>query len=195
MKLYNTLTRKKQFFQPLKNKKVGLYTCGPTVYDFAHIGNLRSFLFADILQRALKYNDYKITWVMNITDVDDKTIKSSKEKYPDLSPIEALTKFTREYEKTFWQDLEKLNIEKPDKIPHATEFIPQMQELIIKIIEAGYGYEQGGSFYFNVSKYAKDYKYGQLIKLDLKKLKTGTRVLSDEYEKEEIQDFVLWKAA
>ncbi len=195
MKFFNTLTRKKEEFKPLKEKQAGIYTCGPTAYDFAHIGNLRSFIFADILQRTLKYNGYRVNWIMNITDVDDKTIRDSKKDYPDLEPKEALVKFTKKYEKAFWEDLKKINIEKPDKIPHATEFIRQMQGLIAKIMEAGYGYEKDGSFYFNVAKYSHDFKYGQLVKLDLSQLKTGTRILSDEYEKEQIQDFVLWKEA
>jgi cysteinyl-tRNA synthetase len=193
--LYNTLTRKKEEFIPLNDKKAGLYTCGPTVYDYAHIGNLRSFIFADILQRALKYNNFSVNWVMNITDLDDKTIRDSKIKYPEMEPGDALSKFTQEYEKIFWDDLEKLNIEKPDEIPHATDFIPQMQELIVKIMDAGYGYEKDGSFYFNVIKYAKDFKYGNLVNLDLTKLKTSERIQADEYKKEEIQDFALWKAA
>lgn len=194
LKFYNSLTRQKENFQPLEKKQAGIYTCGPTVYNVAHLGNLRSFIFADILQRALKYNGYTITWVMNITDVDDKTIRESRIKYPDIKPEEALLKFTREYEEIFWRDLAKINIEKPDRIPHATEFIPQMQDLIVKILKANYGYEKDSSFYFDVKKYSQDNKYGQLVNLDLKQLKSGTQALSDEYEKEDLQDFVLWKA-
>jgi cysteinyl-tRNA synthetase len=108
--------------------------------------------------------------------------------------MDALKKFTSGFEGIFWQDLNKLNIQKPDKIPHATEFIPQMQNLIVKILDSGFGYEKDGSFYFNVAKYSKDHKYGRLIDLDLAQLKTGLRILSDEYEKEDVQDFVLWKA-
>jgi len=195
LKFYNSLIRKKENFVSLKNKQVGIYTCGPTVYDYAHIGNLRSYIFADILQRTLKFNGYSITWVMNITNVDDKTIRDSQKDYPGLEPKEALKKLTEKYAKIFWQDLSKLNIQKPNKIPHATEFIPQMQDLIVKIIEAGYAYEKNGSFYFNVGKYAKNFKYGKLIKLDLGQLKAGVRIQADEYEKEELQDFALWKAA
>src|SRR3989339_564859 len=209
MKLYNSLAHKKEEFKPLasltviapqlniplKKKQAGIYTCGPTVYNVAHIGNLRSFIFADVLQRTLKFNNYQVNWVMNITDVDDKTINDSRTKYPKLEPMKALLKFTKEYEEIFWQDLKTLNIETPNKIPRATEFIPQMQELIIKIIEAGYGYEKDGSFYFNIGKYSKDFKYGNLVELDLSQLKSTERIQADEYEKEEIQDFVLWKAA
>jgi cysteinyl-tRNA synthetase len=209
MKLYNSLTRKKEEFKPLaslaviapqlsnplKEKQAGIYTCGPTVYNVAHIGNLRSFIFADVLQQTLKFNNYQVNWVMNITDIDDKTIRDSRIKYPEIKPMEALLKFTKEYEKLFWEDLKKLNIEKPDKTPHATEFIPQMQKLIIKILEAGYGYEKDGSFYFNIRKYSKEFKYGNLIELNLSQLKSAKRIQADEYEKEEIQDFVLWKTA
>lgn len=174
---------------------VGLYTCGPTVYNYAHIGNLMYFIFSDILQRTLKFNGYSLTWVINITDVDDKTIRDSKIKYPREKPLEALLKFTKEFEEIFWQDLARLNVQKPDKIPHATKFIPQMQELIVKIMEAGYGYEKEDSLYFNVAKYSKDFKYGQLVDLDLSQMKKSERIETDEYEKEDVQDFVLWKAS
>ncbi len=195
LRLFNALTLRKEIFKPLRDKKVGFYACGPTVYDFAHIGNFRSYIFADILKRTLKFNGYKTTWVMNITDVDDKTINNSKKDYPDLEPKAALLKFTKKYEKIFWQDLFELNISRPDKIPHATGFIPQMQELVVNILAAGYGYEKENSFFFNVEKYSKDHRYGQLVNLDLEQLKTGERIRNDEYGKEDIQDFVLWKAA
>jgi len=192
---YNTLSRKKEVFEPLTDKRVGIYCCGPTVYGYAHIGNWRAYLFADILLRTLKFNDLATTFVMNITDVDDKTIRDSKIKYPSLEPMAALKKFTKVFEEIFWRDLNKLNIQKPDKIPHATEFIGPMQELIVNILKSGYAYEKDGSFYFNVGKFSKDRPYGRLVDLDLGQLKTGLRILSDEYEKEEVQDFVLWKAA
>jgi cysteinyl-tRNA synthetase len=192
---YNTLSRKKEVFEPIADKRVGIYCCGPTVYGFAHIGNWRAYIFSDTLLRTLHFNNLKTTFVMNITDVDDKTIRDSKMKYPDLEPMAALKKFTKEYEEIFWRDLAKLNIQKPDKIPHATELIGPMQELIVNILNSGYAYEKDGSFYFNVGKYSKDHQYGQLVALDLGQLKTGLRILSDEYEKEEVQDFVLWKAS
>jgi cysteinyl-tRNA synthetase len=194
IKLYNTLSRKKEEFKPIKKGSAGIYSCGPTVYNFAHIGNLRSFIFADILQRVLRFNGLKVNWVMNITDVDDKTIRDSQKEYPDLESKEALKQLTTKYEKAFWQDLAELNIERPDKIPHATEFISQMQDLIRRIIKSGYAYECDGSFYFDVAKYAKNFKYGQLVDLDLSQLKTTERIMADEYEKAQIQDFALWKA-
>ena len=198
LRLYNTLTRNKEEFKPLKKGKVGLYTCGPTVYNYAHIGNLRAYLSQDILVRTLKYNfgGKAIKWVMNITDVDDKTIRDSKKKYPELEPHRALRKFTAEFEKIFWQDLKALNIPEPDITPHAADpkYIKKMQDLVGKIVKAGYGYIKDGSVYFDLSKYGKKYKYGQLVALDISKLKAGARIDADEYDKENVQDFVLWKA-
>jgi len=195
--LYNTLTRKKEEFKPIKKGAVGLYTCGPTVYNYAHLGNLRSYVFADLLVRTLKYNygDENVKWVMNITDVDDKTIRDSKIKYSGLAPIEALKKFTSEFEEYFWQDLKKLNINTPNATPHAADkkYIDKMQDLVKRIFIAGYAYIKDGSAYFDVVKYSQKYKYGLLVDLDVSKLKTGDRIDSDEYEKDSVQDFVLWK--
>jgi cysteinyl-tRNA synthetase len=195
--LYNTLTRQKEEFKPINHKEVGIYTCGPTVYNYAHIGNLRSYIFADILVRSLKYNygQEKVKWVMNITDVDDKTIRDSKIKYFDLEPMKALKKFTNTYEDYFWIDMEKLNVSLPDKITHAADeyYIGKMQLLVLDIVEKGFGYIKDGSVYFNVKKYSENYKYGQLINLDVSGLKNGASVDADEYEKDNIRDFVLWK--
>jgi len=197
LRLYNTLTRIKEEFKPLKKGKVGLYTCGPTVYNFAHIGNLRAYLSQDVLVRTLKhyFGDRQVKWVMNITDVDDKTIRDSKKKYPKAEPLEALKKFTAEFEKIFWQDLKALNILEPDKTPHAADanYIKAMQALVGKIVKAGYGYIKDSSVYFDLVKYGKKYKYGRLVTLNIAKLKAGTRGDADEYDKENIQDFVLWK--
>ncbi len=195
--LYNTLTRKKEEFKPIKDGEVGLYTCGPTVYNYAHIGNLRSYVFADILSRVLRYNygGDSVKWVMNITDVDDKTIRDAKAKYPDLEPAEALKKFTAEYEKFFWDDLKKLNVTRPDAVTHAADmkYIEKMQTLVRKIVAQGYAYIKDGSVYFNVKKYSDNHKYGNLVKLDVSHLKIGASVDADEYEKENVRDFVLWK--
>jgi cysteinyl-tRNA synthetase len=194
---YNSLTRKKEEFNPIKKDGVGLYTCGPTVYNYAHIGNLRSYVFADLLVRTLRYNygEKNVNWVINITDVDDKTIRDSKIKYPDLAPAEALKKFTSEFEKYFWQDLEKLNIAKPDFITHAADkkYIDKMQDLVKNIFTAEYAYIKDGSVYFDVVKYNKKYKYGLLVDIDVSKLKSDERIDNDEYEKDNVQDFVLWK--
>lgn len=195
--LYNSLTRKKEEFKPIKDTEVGLYTCGPTVYNFAHVGNLRSFVFADLLVRVLRYNygDENVKWVMNITDVDDKTIRDSKIKYPDLAPMEALKELTAEFEECFWQDLGKLNIHKPNSITHAADmaYIKKMQDLVKKIFDSGYAYAKDGSIYFNVVKYSQKYKYGLLVDVDVSKMKSDARIDNDEYEKDNVQDFVLWK--
>ncbi|MDD4271741.1 MAG: cysteine--tRNA ligase [Patescibacteria group bacterium] len=194
---YNTLTRKKEEFKPIKKGRVGLYTCGPTVYNYAHIGNLRSYVFADLLVRTLRYNygEKNVKWAMNITDVDDKTIRDSKIKYPDLAAMAALKKFTAEFEKYFWEDLKKLNINKPNVITHAADkkYIGKMQDLVTKIFKAGFAYIKDGSVYFDVAKYGQKHKYGLLVEIDVSKLKTGASVDADEYEKENAQDFVLWK--
>jgi cysteinyl-tRNA synthetase len=192
---YNTLSRQKEEFKPVYDNQVGLYSCGPTVYNYAHIGNLRAYIFADTLVRTLRYNSFSVKWVMNITDVDDKTIRDSKIKYPDLPPMEALKKFTQEYEEIFWQDLAKLNISKPDIITHAAsiKYIAKMQELITTIFKDGYAYIADGSVYFNLSKYAKVHQYGKLVDIDMSASKVGERVNTDEYDKENAQDFVLWK--
>jgi cysteinyl-tRNA synthetase len=202
---YNSLTRKKEEFKTITphtplvrgGEKVGIYTCGPTVYNYAHIGNLRSYVFADLLVRTLRYNygEENVNWVMNITDVDDKTIRDSKAKYPDLASSKALKKFTSEFEKYFWQDLKKLNINTPNATPHAADkkYIDKMQDLVKKIFIAGYAYIKDGSVYFDVVKYSQKYKYGLLVDIDVSKLKTGDRIDSDEYEKDNVQDFVLWK--
>ncbi|OGF24522.1 cysteine--tRNA ligase [Candidatus Falkowbacteria bacterium RIFCSPLOWO2_12_FULL_45_13] len=195
--LYNTLRRKKEEFRPIKKARAGLYTCGPTVYNFAHLGNLRSYVFADLLTRILRYNLglTNVKWVMNITDVDDKTIRNAKMKYPDLEPRASLKKFTAEFEKYFWQDLAALNISKPDYVTHAADekYINKMKNLIKNIFTSGYAYVKDGSVYFDVIKYGQKYKYGQLAEVDVSKLKPGVRVDADEYGKDNAQDFVLWK--
>jgi len=194
LKFFNTLTRQEEDFRSLRGKRVGMYTCGPTVYNYAHIGNLRSYVFADILKRVLDYNGFKVKQVMNITDVDDKTIRDSRAKYPELDPMAALKKFTAEYENYFWADLKKLNIEMPQKITHATEYIKEMQKLVKRIFKAGFGYIKEGSAYFDLQKYIKSgHKYGNLINIDFSGFKAGARGDADEYEKENVRDFVLWK--
>ena len=195
IKLYNSLSREKEEFKPVKAGEAGVYTCGPTVYDFAHIGNLRAYIFADTLVRTLKFNGLKTKWVMNITDVDDKTIAGSKEKFPELEPMDALKRYTEIYEKYFWSDLERLNVPRPDHTPRATETIPEMLEMVGTLLEKGFAYEKDGSVYFNIKKYAEKYSYGQLADLDLSQVKSGVRVSADEYEKEDVNDFALWKAA
>lgn len=184
IKFYNFLTRKKEIFRPLRKDWVGLYTCGPTVYNYAHIGNLRTYIFEDILRRTLEYAGYRIRHVMNITDVEDKIIRDAKKAGKTIFD------FVKPYEKAFFEDLEKLNIEKAWKYPQATEHIPEMVKLIRKLIQKGLAYEIDGSVYFSISKFGP---YGKLSRVKARELKSGARVDVDEYEKENAQDFVLWK--
>jgi cysteinyl-tRNA synthetase len=183
--LFNTLTRKKEAFNPLVAGKVKLYTCGPTVYDYAHIGNFRAFLFEDLLKRWLTYRGYKVTHIMNLTDIDDKTIKGSqKQGIP-------LRQFTEFYVKAFFEDIKALNILPADVYPKATENIPEMIALIKTLMAKGVAYRgEDGSIYFSVTKFPE---YGKLSHLKVCELKAGARVCQDEYAKEEAQDFALWK--
>ncbi len=186
LKIYNTLSRSVEEFEPINPPNVGMYTCGPTVYDFMHIGNLRTFLLSDLLERALEFNGYSIKSIQNITDIDDKIIKRAKER---KITIEELSK---EYEKYFLEDIKKLNIRPKDSMPHATEYVTKMQDYIKDLIEKGFAYvEKDGSVYFDISEFEN---YGKLSGIDNTSLKTGTRILSDEYTKENVQDFALWKA-
>ena len=183
---FNTLTRQKERFMPLEKGAVKMYTCGLTVYDFGHIGNFRAFIFEDLLRRWLEYREYKVTQVMNITDVDDRTIKASRKQGVKLEEI------TSKYIKAFFDDVEALNIEKAEHYPKATEHVPEMVELIKKLVDKHYAYRgEDGSLYYDISKF-KD--YGKLARIELGELKPGARVKVDEYGKEEAQDFALWKA-
>lgn len=184
LKVYNTLTKKIEEFKPIKDKTVGIYSCGPTVYNYVHIGNLRAFLFYDLLRRYLKYKGFKVKQVMNITDVDDKTIKGAKAEKTSLN------KFTRKYEKIFFEDLKKLNVEKFEKYPRATEHINEMVEIIETLLKKGIAYKAEDGIYFSVAKF-KD--YGELPGIKLKQIEAGVRIKKDEYEKEEAHDFALWK--
>jgi cysteinyl-tRNA synthetase len=180
------MTRGKERFIPLEKGKVRMYTCGPTVYDIAHIGNFRAFVFEDLLKRWLEYRGFKVVHVMNLTDVDDRTIKGSQNKKVPLS------QYTEYYVKAFFEDVATLNIEKADCYPKATEHIPEMVTLIKKLMEKGYGYRgEDGSIYYAISKFED---YGKLANIKVKDLKAGARVKVDEYSKEEAQDFALWKA-
>lgn len=186
LKLYNTLGRKKQVFKPIKKGEVGMYSCGPTVYNYAHIGNFRAYMCSDILKRYLKYKGYNVKHVMNITDVDDKTIRDSSRQGISLK------KFTETYTRAFFEDTKQLNIGDADYYPKATECIGEMIALIKILINKGIAYKgEDGSVYYSVSKFDG---YGKLSKIKLKKLKSGARVKQDEYEKEQVNDFALWKA-
>ena len=186
IKIYNTLTRKKEEFKPVKEGEVGLYSCGPTVYNYVHIGNLRAYVFVDLLKRYLIYSGFKVKHVMNITDVDDKTIRDSqKEK-------KSLKEFTEFYTQEFLKDLEKLNILPADLMPRATDAIEGMVNIIKILLAKGFAYKtKKGDIYFKISKF-KDYGKMALINPDKLKQNADGR-LDDEYDKEDARDFVLWK--
>lgn len=186
IRFFNTLTRQKEVFVPVEPGKVGLYTCGPTVYDYAHIGNFRAFLFEDLLKRWLAYRGYKVTQVMNLTDVDDKTIKGSKKCG------KSLREYTNFYTTAFFEDIQTLNIEPADVYPRATDHIPEMVALVKTLMQKGYAYKgDDGSIYFAINNFPD---YGKLSHIKKAELKVGARVKQDEYAKEEAQDFALWKA-
>ena len=185
MKFYNTLHRKKEDFQPLEKGKVTLYTCGPTVYDYAHIGNFRAYIFEDLLRRYLEFSGYDVLQVMNITDIDDKTIRRSIEEKMSLED------FTDKYTSSFFEDVETLQIIPAHHYPRATEFIPQMIETIQQLEKKGFTYAtEDGSVFFKIAQFPD---YGKLANLDPDQLKSGDRVEDDEYGKEEGRDFALWK--
>jgi len=197
LKLFNTLSRSVQDFTPLDpaGKKAGMYCCGPTVYDFAHIGNWRTFVFGDLVRRYLEFKDFQVTHVMNITDVEDKIIRRVRETKTSLR------EFTGKYEAAFFEDLKALNCLSPHQTPRATEHIPDIIALIEKLVARGMAYQNidavDCSVYFSIDKYRGcGCKYGQLLKLDLAKLRPNERVLTDEIEldKDYVADFALWKA-
>lgn len=184
LRFYNTLTRKKERFVPLQKGIVKIYSCGPTVYDYAHIGNFRAYVFEDLLRRYLKYKGYRVLQVMNITDVDDKTIAGAKKEGIKLND------FTKRYSDAFFEDLEKLNIERAEVYPQATGHISEMVRLIEILLKKEFAYEKDGSIYFRISQF-KD--YGKLSGMPLSNI--ARREDADEYDKENPADFVLWKKA
>jgi cysteinyl-tRNA synthetase len=184
IQFFNTLSGKLEPFKPLTQGEIKLYTCGPTVYDYAHIGNFRAYIFEDLLKRFLVFMGYKVIHVMNITDVDDKTIKGANAEGVKLQ------EYTKKYADAFFEDIKILNIAKADHYPQATEHIPDMVKMIQGLIQKGYAYKKDGSVYFSIAKFPD---YGKLSKMDLTELRPGQRIESDEYEKESAQDFALWK--
>lgn len=198
VRLYNTLSRKIEEFKPVSGNTVNLYTCGPTVYDSAHIGNLRSYIFADVLRRALKYNGYKVNWVMNITDIDDKTIKRTVDKYGLRATPKELREYTDKYFKEFKKDLVLVNIPTDSKnitFIKVSDKIREIKNFIKELIKLGYAYKTDDGVYFNIEKYQEKFgDYGDLVgKGFLEGKKPGARVKVDEYEKENLSDFALWK--
>jgi cysteinyl-tRNA synthetase len=183
LKLTNTLTGTAEEFSPADGATVRMYTCGPTVHNFAHIGNFRTYVFEDVLRRHLK-SKWPLLHVMNITDIDDKIIRKATEAGIDIR------EYTAPYTEAFLADSAKLRIEKPDVITPATDYIPEMIELVERLLKSGHAYKEGNSVYFRISSFPE---YGRLSHLDRRELKVGARIDADEYDKEQPNDFVLWK--
>ncbi len=182
----NTLGRKLEQFVPINDGEVRLYTCGPTVWNYPHIGNYRTFLFEDLLKRFLKYRGYKVIHVMNLTDVDDRIIKVCNEKGFDLK------EFTEIYAKAFFEDLQFLRVELADHYPRATDYIGEMVAIIQGLMEKGIAYKvDDGSIYYAISKFPR---YGELSGIKPAELKVGARVRVDDYGKDSAEDFALWKS-
>ena len=185
-RFFNTLGRELVPLAPLEAGHVRIYTCGPTVYNHVHIGNLRTFLFEDVLRRSLRYLGYRVTQVMNLTDVDDKTIRGAQEAGVSLDD------YTAPYIESFFADLDTLHVDRADLYPRATRHVPEMIALTERLLEAGVAYLNEGSVWFRI---AADDDYGKLSGIDLEQVQQGERVASDEYGKEDVRDFVLWKGA
>ena len=184
-KIYNTMSRAQEELIPLEQNHVRMYTCGPTVYNFAHIGNYRAYMFEDLLRRWLKYKGFNVTQVQNLTDVDDKTIRGSRTAGLPLRD------YTQKYKDAFFEDLKTLNIEPAEFYPAATDCIPEMIALIEKLFEKGFAYKSDdGSVYFAIDRFKE---YGKLAHLDREGMRAGARVAQDEYDKENAADFALWK--
>src|SRR5262245_31599988 len=192
LKLFNTLSRSVESFVPLDpaGRAVGVYCCGPTVYDFGHIGNFRTFVFADLVRRYLTFRGYAVNHVMNITDVEDKIIKRVRETGLGLRA------YVSQYEDAFLADLQSLNCLRPHQLPRATEYIAEMIAIIESLMKRGIAYRaQDGSVYFSIEKYRGcGCRYGQLVNLNFDQMRVGERVASDEYTKDSLADFALWKA-
>lgn len=188
LKIHNSLSGIDELFEPINGNSVGLYTCGPTVYNYPHIGNYRAYIFTDMLKRYLKYSAYDVKHVMNITDVDDKTIRDS------IASNKTLKELTEFYTEEFFKDRDALNILPPDKYTKATDYIDNMVKMIKQLIEKGFAYKsEDGSVYFDIKK---DLQYGKLSHFKLAGLKKNAegRIKEDEYDKENAEDFALWKA-
>ncbi len=185
LKLTNTLTGNQEVFTPQDGPAVRMYTCGPTVYNYVHIGNLRTYVWEDILRRHLLSKGWALKHVMNVTDIDDKIIKRAIETGQDIKT------YTEPYTRAFFEDCQRLHIQRPDVVTPATDYIPEMIALVDQLLAAGYAYREDESIYYRIGRFSN---YGRLSKLDKRELKVGARIDADEYEKEEPRDFVLWKA-
>ena len=180
----NTLGRRREPLETVVPGRVGIYTCGPTVYNHAHIGNLRTFLFEDVLRRALRHLGYEVTQVMNLTDVDDKTIRGAQELGVSLD------EYTEPFIESFFADLRALHVEPAEHYPRATRHVPEMLAIVERLLERGHAYHRDGSVWFRI---ASDPDYGRLSGVDLEGVQQGDRVASAEYDKADVRDFVLWK--
>ncbi len=186
LKFYNTLSRSLEVFSPITPGEAKMYTCGPTVYNYAHIGNFRAYMFEDLLRRTLNYCGFKVTQVMNLTDVDDKTIRDSQANNTPLND------FTSKYKTAFFDDLKVLNIEPAEVYPAATDHIAEMITLIETLIEKGFAYQADDNcVYFSIDKFPE---YGKLARINLEGQRSGVRISNDEYAKDNVADFALWKA-
>src|SRR3989338_1523982 len=186
--LHNTLSREKEEFIPINPKEVRMYSCGPTVYNYAHIGNYRAYVFADVLKRVLLYNGYKVKHIMNLTDIDDKTIRESQKKSKTLKD------FTEFYTEEFYKDIKSLNILPPAKFIKATDYIDEMVKIIEKLLEKGLAYKSpDGSIYYDIKKFKNYGKLSHLV-IENQKENASGRIKTDEYEKDNVQDFALWKS-
>ena len=183
--LHNTLTNRLEPLQPLHPGEVRIYTCGPTVYDFAHIGNFRTFVFQDVLRRFLRQRGYRVLQVMNLTDVDDRIIQNA------AAAKISIREYTEKYVQAFLDDMDALHLERPEEIVRATDHIDDMVVLIERLRENGVTYESEGSIYYRIAKFPR---YGQLSKIDMSGIQAGARVDVDRYEKADARDFALWKA-
>jgi cysteinyl-tRNA synthetase len=186
LRLFNTLSGKLEDFQPLQPGLVRMYSCGPTVYDYGHIGNFRTFVVVDILRRFLRLSGYALRHVMNITDVDDKIIRNAARERLSVGD------YTRRYEQAFLEDMETLSLERPEHLVRATEEIPEMARFIADLVKKGVAYRtEEGSYYFKIAAFPE---YGKLSKKDFAGMEKGARVDVDEYDKDDARDFALWKA-
>src|SRR5271169_5530276 len=186
LRLFNTLSAKVEEFQPQEDHLVRMYSCGPTVYDYGHVGNFRTFVFVDILRRFLEQSGYKLKHVMNITDVDDKIIRNAAQQGVTVG------EYTRKYEQAFREDMQTLSLETPELIVRATENIPEMAAFIAGLVQKGLAYRtEDGSWYFRIAGFPS---YGKLSKRDFAGMEDGARVDLDEYDKDSARDFALWKA-
>ena len=186
VKLHNTLTGAKDVFEPLEDGRVRIYTCGPTVWNFAHVGNLRAFLFYDLVRRHLQVSGYRMTHVMNLTDIDDRILDQA------MHAGTTIGEYVKPYVAAFFEDMSALRAQPAEHFPRATEHIPEMVEMISKLIEEEHAYVADGDVYFRIASFPP---YGALSHLDRSGLKAGTRVAADKYDKESVSDFALWKKA